>query len=224
MYHGARDNRYDLNMKYASKYNPIKGLYFTSDSKWARKYGEYNSYYINIKNPIELEEGLMLSYAYNILMKNGFSVDKKLLQNFGSLNTNINNFEYILLRLLSKNTLTPSGDLISNLILKAGYDGVITNTAQNQDEKTFIVFSKRQVALADNIEEAVKVDKMKLAPEQDRRRKLTDEQKEQIKDLYKTGEYSLNQLAQEYGVSKKLILLIVNPESKAKNDARIKAH
>lgn len=155
VYHGARDSRYDLNMRYASKYNPIKGLYFTSDYKWARKYGDYNSYFIDIKNPIELEEGSMLPYAYNILMKNGFSVDKELLQNFKSLSANINNLEYIILRLLNKNTLNPSGDLITKLILKAGYDGVITNTAQNQDEKTFIVFSKRQVVLADNIEEAV---------------------------------------------------------------------
>lgn len=115
---------------------------------------------------------------------------------------------------------------IASEIEKEGYDGLIWKS------DTYIVFEPNQIksitnknpTSSDNINERLKVDKMKLAPEQDRRRKLTDEQKEQIKDLYKTGEYSLNQLAQEYGVSKKLILLIVNPESKAKNDARIKAH
>ncbi len=107
-----------------------------------------------------------------------------------------------------------------------GFDGV------KQDTETYVAFKSNQIKSitnknptnSDNINERMKVDKMKLSQTQDRRRKLTDEQKEQIKDLYKTGEYSLNQLAQEYGVSKKLILLIVNPESKAKNDARIKAH
>lgn len=74
------------------------------------------------------------------------------------------------------------------------------------------------------IEMPEKVDKMKLSQEQDRRRKLTDEQKEEIRKLYSTGMHSLNSLAREYGVSKKTILLIVNPDSKAKSDARIKAH
>lgn len=69
-----------------------------------------------------------------------------------------------------------------------------------------------------------KVDKMKLSQEQDRRVKLTTEQKEEIKKKYAKGGYSLNSLAQEYNVSKKTILLIVNPSSKEKNDARIKAH
>lgn len=65
---------------------------------------------------------------------------------------------------------------------------------------------------------------IKLPPEYDRRRKLTDEQRDEICHKYKTGEYSLNKLATEYGVSKKLILLTVNPESKRKNDERIKDH
>ena len=51
-----------------------------------------------------------------------------------------------------------------------------------------------------------------------------DEQKETIKHKYSTGLYSLNNLAKEYKVSKKTILLIVNPESKRKNDARLKEH
>lgn len=61
---------------------------------------------------------------------------------------------------------------------------------------------------------------IKLPPEYDRRRKLTDEQRDEIRHKYKTGEYSLNKLAIEYKVSKKLILLTVNPESKRKADER----
>lgn len=67
-------------------------------------------------------------------------------------------------------------------------------------------------------------EKIKLPKEYDRRRKLTDEQKQEIKNKYSTGFYSLNGLAKEYSVSKKLILIIVNPESKRKNDQRIKDH
>lgn len=69
-----------------------------------------------------------------------------------------------------------------------------------------------------------KSEKIKLQGLQDRRRKLTDDQKVEIRELYATGSFSLNQLAKQYEVSKKTILLIVNPESKAKNDAYIKAH
>lgn len=65
---------------------------------------------------------------------------------------------------------------------------------------------------------------IKLPPEYDRRRKLTDEQKDEIQHKYSTKLYSLRSLAEEYKVSKKSILLIVNPVSKAKNDARIKEH
>lgn len=69
-----------------------------------------------------------------------------------------------------------------------------------------------------------KTEKQKLPPELDRRRKLSDEQKDEIKHKYSTGSYSLNGLAKEYNVSKKTVLLIVNPESKRKNDERIKEH
>ena len=62
---------------------------------------------------------------------------------------------------------------------------------------------------------------IKLTELQDRRRKLTDEQKAQIIRLRDEG-LSLMKLAKEFEVSKKLILLIVNPESKAKNDKYIK--
>ena len=69
-----------------------------------------------------------------------------------------------------------------------------------------------------------KSEKIKLPPEFDRRRKLTDDQRDEIRHKYSTGLYSLNGLAKEYNVSKKSILLIVNPESKRKNDERIKDH
>ena len=69
-----------------------------------------------------------------------------------------------------------------------------------------------------------KSEKIKLPEECDRRRKLTSDQKAEIERKYKTGYHSLRNLAKEYGVSSKTILLIVNPESKKKSDARIKAH
>lgn len=58
-----------------------------------------------------------------------------------------------------------------------------------------------------------KSEKIKLQETQDRRRKLTSEQREEIKNLYSTGCYSLNDLAKQYNVSKKTVLLIVNKES-----------
>ena len=69
-----------------------------------------------------------------------------------------------------------------------------------------------------------KSEKIKLPEKLDRRRKLTEEQKQEIRHKYETGFYSLNDLAKEYFVSKKTILLIVNPKSKEKNDKRIKDH
>lgn len=77
---------------------------------------------------------------------------------------------------------------------------------------------------SEELNEATVVDKIKLNQNQDRRVKLTQEQKEQIRDLYNGGGHSLNSLAKQFGVSKKTILLIVNPESKAKNDEYIKNH
>lgn len=58
-----------------------------------------------------------------------------------------------------------------------------------------------------------KSEKIKLNEMQDRRRKLTTEQRQEIKELYGTGHYSLNDLAKMFYVSKKTILLIVNKES-----------
>lgn len=58
-----------------------------------------------------------------------------------------------------------------------------------------------------------KSEKIKLKGLQDRRKRLTDEQREEIKNLYGTGHYSLNGLAKMFSVSKKTVLLIVNENS-----------
>ena len=59
---------------------------------------------------------------------------------------------------------------------------------------------------------------------QDRRRKLTDEQRKEICDLYETGKYSSRQLADVFGVSKRTILIIVNPNCAETARAYRKAH
>ena len=69
-----------------------------------------------------------------------------------------------------------------------------------------------------------KSEKIKLHGLQDRRKKLTDEQKEEIKELYGTGLYSLNNLAKRFEVSKKTVLLIVNKESEERAKQYRKEH
>ena len=69
-----------------------------------------------------------------------------------------------------------------------------------------------------------KSEKIKLKGLQDRRKKLTDEQREEIRELYGTGCYSLNGLAKQFNVSKKLILLIVNEQSAEKAKQYRKEH
>lgn len=69
-----------------------------------------------------------------------------------------------------------------------------------------------------------KSEKIKLKGLQDRRKRLTDKQREEIKELYGTGCYSLNDLAGKYGVSKKTILLIVNKDSAEKAKQYRKEH
>lgn len=61
------------------------------------------------------------------------------------------------------------------------------------------------------------INHIKLIGLQDRRRKLTDEQKAEIIRLRDEG-LSLRKLAKKFEVSAQTILFIVNPESKAKND------
>lgn len=69
-----------------------------------------------------------------------------------------------------------------------------------------------------------KSEKLRLSETQDRRRRLTTEQQEEIRKLYATGLYSWNQLAGMYGCSKSRIGQIVNPERDAKVKARLKEH
>lgn len=69
-----------------------------------------------------------------------------------------------------------------------------------------------------------KSEKIKLKGLQDRRKRLTDEQREEIKSLYGTGHYSLNDLAKKFVVSKKTILLIVNSNSAEKAKQYRKEH
>lgn len=69
-----------------------------------------------------------------------------------------------------------------------------------------------------------KSEKIKLNGLQDRRKRLTDKQREEIKELYSTGCYSLNNLATQFNVSKKTILLIVNKDSAEKAKQYRKEH
>jgi predicted DNA-binding protein YlxM (UPF0122 family) len=69
-----------------------------------------------------------------------------------------------------------------------------------------------------------KSEKIKLKETQDRRKKLTENQREEIRELYSTGLYSLNGLAKQYNVSKKTILLIVNKESEKRAKEYRKEH
>ena len=65
---------------------------------------------------------------------------------------------------------------------------------------------------------------LRLSQEQDRRRKLTEEQKEEIRQLYADGKGSWKALADRYHVSKSTIGIIVNPDRAAKVQARVKEH
>ena len=69
-----------------------------------------------------------------------------------------------------------------------------------------------------------KSEKIKLSETQDRRRRVTTEQQEEIRKLYATGLYSWNQLAGMFGCSKSRIGQIVNPERDEKVKARIREH
>lgn len=69
-----------------------------------------------------------------------------------------------------------------------------------------------------------KSEKIKLNEKQDRRKRLTEEQRKEIKELYRTGLYSLNGLAKRFEVSKKTILLIVNSDSAEKAKQYRKEH
>lgn len=69
-----------------------------------------------------------------------------------------------------------------------------------------------------------KSEKLRLSQTQDRRRKLTDGQKEQIRELYETGLVSQRELVRQFNVNRSTIQIIVNPERAAKVKQRIKEH
>ena len=58
----------------------------------------------------------------------------------------------------------------------------------------------------------------------DRRRKLTEEQKELIKSIYLTGVCGTRPLAKQFGVSRSTIQVIVNPNIAESKRQRIKEH
>ena len=55
-----------------------------------------------------------------------------------------------------------------------------------------------------------------LTREQDRRVKLSDEQRKEIREKYAEGLYSQRKLAAEYGISRRLVCFIVHPEKEIK--------
>lgn len=65
---------------------------------------------------------------------------------------------------------------------------------------------------------------IKLDPSQDRRRKLTDEQKEEIRRIYKSGVCGTRPLAKQFGVSRSTIQVIVNPNIAERHKQRAKEH
>ena len=68
-----------------------------------------------------------------------------------------------------------------------------------------------------------KAEKIKLSREQDRRIKLTDEQREEIREKYATGCYSQRGLATEYHVSRRLISFILDDEKAKRAAEQLKA-
>ena len=69
-----------------------------------------------------------------------------------------------------------------------------------------------------------KSEKIRLSETQDRRRKLTEDQKEEIRKIYAEGSVGMRPLAEMYGVSRSLIQLIVNPAISERKKQRIKEH
>ena len=66
--------------------------------------------------------------------------------------------------------------------------------------------------------------KLKLSETQDRRRKLTDDQKEEIKRIYESGVCGTRPLANQFGVSRSTIQVIVNPAIKQRHHDRTAKH
>ena len=69
-----------------------------------------------------------------------------------------------------------------------------------------------------------KSERIKLSETQDRRRKLTDEQREAIKRIYAEGKCGTRPLAKQFGVSRSTIQTIVNPEIANRRKQYTKQH
>lgn len=67
-----------------------------------------------------------------------------------------------------------------------------------------------------------KSEKIKLNETQDRRKKLTELQREEIRNKYATGLYSQRTLAKEYNVSRRLITFILDDEKQKRNAELLK--
>lgn len=69
-----------------------------------------------------------------------------------------------------------------------------------------------------------KAQTIRLQGMQDRRRRLTDKDKDDIRKLYAEGKHSLMSLARMYHVSKSLVLITVNPECARRVKERGREH
>lgn len=69
-----------------------------------------------------------------------------------------------------------------------------------------------------------KSEKLKLKETQDRRRRLTDEQREEIRRIYKSGVCGTRPLAKQFGVSRSTIQVIVNPAIKQRQHDYVAKH
>ena len=64
-------------------------------------------------------------------------------------------------------------------------------------------------------------DKIKLPEGKDRRKKLTDEDRVTIFELYAIGNTSQRKLADEFGVSRRTIQFVLDPEKRKQNVERM---
>ena len=69
-----------------------------------------------------------------------------------------------------------------------------------------------------------KCENIRLSETQDRRRKLTEAQKDRIREMYSNGEGSYQALADQFGVSKSTVNLICNPKRAEAVKQRGKEH
>ena len=63
----------------------------------------------------------------------------------------------------------------------------------------------------------MKIDGLHIPKKYDRRVRLSDEEKKEIREAYATGGTSYNKLATEFGVSKRTIYWVVNPDKQREN-------